>query len=92
MEQLKLVCLSRETALPRRFASKPPLMKILLLVVGWCLLFVLSWPIALLALVLAPLVWLMSLPFVLLGIALGGVFALLRAIVMLPARLLGHRG
>ncbi len=66
-------------------------MKALLLFVGWCLLFVLSWPVALLALVLAPLVWLLSLPFRLLGIAVDTVFGLLRAVLMLPARLLGHR-
>ena len=66
-------------------------MKVLLLFVGWCLLFVLSWPLALLVLVLAPLVWLLSLPFVLLGIAVRAVFALLGAILMLPARLLGAR-
>ena len=66
-------------------------MKALLLFIGWCLLFVLSWPIALLALVLAPLVWLLSLPLRLLGIALEGVFALVRAVLLLPARLLGHR-
>jgi len=66
-------------------------MKALLLFVGWCLLFVLSWPVALLALVLAPLVWLLSLPFRLLGIAVDAVFGLLRAILTLPARLLGHR-
>lgn len=67
-------------------------MKVLLLFVGWCLLFVLSWPVALLALVLAPLVWLLSLPLRLLGIAVEGVFSLVRAVVMLPARLLGLRG
>ena len=66
-------------------------MKVLLFFVGWCLLFVLSWPIALLALVLAPLVWLLWLPFRLLGLTLGAVFALLRALLMLPARLLGAR-
>jgi hypothetical protein len=66
-------------------------MKALLLFIGWCLLFVLSWPIALLALVLAPLVWLLSLPLRLLGIAFEGVFALVRAVLLLPARLLGHR-
>ena len=49
----------------------------------------LSWPIALLALVLAPIVWLVSLPLVLVGITVGAVFALLRALLMLPARLLG---
>jgi hypothetical protein len=67
-------------------------MKALLLFVGWCLLFVLCWPLALLALVLAPVVWLLSLPFRLLGITFDALFALLRAILMLPARLLGMRG
>lgn len=55
----------------------------------WCLLFVICWPLALLALLLWPLVWLLLLPFRLLGIAVDGVFALLRAVVMLPARVLG---
>jgi hypothetical protein len=55
----------------------------------WLLLFVVSWPLALLALVLYPLVWLLLLPFRLLGIAVGGVFALLKAVLYLPARLLG---
>lgn len=54
----------------------------------WLLLLVVCWPLALLALVLYPLVWLILLPFRLLGIAVGGVFELLRAIVTLPARLL----
>lgn len=67
-------------------------MKVLLLFIGWCLLFVLSWPLALLALVLAPFVWLLSLPLQLLGIAVGAVFALVRALLLLPARLLGWRG
>lgn len=66
-------------------------MKVLLFFIGWCLLFVLSWPLALLALVLAPFVWLLSLPFRLLGVAVGAVFALLKAMLYLPARLLGHR-
>ena len=57
----------------------------------WLLLFVLCWPLALLALVLYPLVWLLTLPFRLVGIAVGGVFAFLRALVYLPARLLGSR-
>ena len=64
-------------------------MKVLILIVGWCLLFVLCWPVALLALVLFPFVWLISLPLRLIGITLGAVFALLRAILFLPARLLG---
>ncbi|MDP1649704.1 MAG: hypothetical protein Q8M01_16090 [Rubrivivax sp.] len=67
-------------------------MKGLLLFIGWCLLFVLSWPLALLALVLAPWVWLLSLPLRLLGMAVGAVFALVRAVLFLPARLLGWRG
>ncbi len=66
-------------------------MKVLILFVGWCLLFVLSWPLALLALVLAPFVWLLSLPFALLGLAVGSVFALIGALLYLPARLLGWR-
>ncbi|MDZ4796549.1 MAG: hypothetical protein SGI92_00195 [Bryobacteraceae bacterium] len=58
----------------------------------WCLLFVISWPLALLALVLYPLVWLLLLPFRIVGIAVGGVLELLWAILILPARILsgGH--
>jgi hypothetical protein len=55
----------------------------------WLLLLVFCWPLALLALVLYPLVWLIALPFRALGIAVDGVFELLRALVMLPARLFG---
>jgi hypothetical protein len=55
----------------------------------WLLLLVICWPLALLALILWPIVWLLSLPFRLLGIAFDGVFSLLRAIVMLPSRVLG---
>jgi hypothetical protein len=54
----------------------------------WCLLFVLCWPLALLALVLYPLVWVLLLPFRLIGIAVHGVLELVWALVMLPARLL----
>jgi hypothetical protein len=54
----------------------------------WCLLLVLCWPLALLALVLYPLVWLLLLPFRLLGIAVDGVFQLLRSLLLLPARIL----
>jgi hypothetical protein len=67
-------------------------MKVLILFVAWCILFVLCWPAALLALVLLPVVWLVSLPFRVIGITVGAAFALLRAILFLPARLLGHRG
>lgn len=54
----------------------------------WCLLFVICWPLALLALLLYPLVWLLLLPFRLVGLAVEGALALVWAIVMLPARLL----
>jgi hypothetical protein len=57
----------------------------------WLLLFVLCWPLALLALVLWPLLWLLSLPFRLVGITFEAVFALLRAILLLPARVLTGR-
>ena len=57
----------------------------------WLVLFVLCWPLALVALVLYPIVWLLLLPFRLIGIAVDGVFSLLRAVVTLPARLLGAR-
>lgn len=66
-------------------------MKVLLFFVAWCLLLVLAWPLAVAVLLLAPLVWLLSLPLRLLGITLDAVFALVRAVLMLPARLLGHR-
>lgn len=55
----------------------------------WILLFVISWPLALLVLILYPFVWLLSLPFRLVGITLEAVFAFLKAILFLPARLLG---
>ncbi len=54
----------------------------------WCLLLVFCWPLALLALILYPIVWLVLLPFRILGIAVGGVLDLLKAIVLLPARVL----
>ena len=55
----------------------------------WVLLFVICWPLAIVALVLWPVIWLISLPFRLLGIAVEGVFELLRAVILLPARVLG---
>ena len=66
-------------------------MNTLLLLVGWCLLLAVSWPLALLVLLLAPLVWLLSLPFRLLGITVSATLALVRALLMLPARWLGHK-
>jgi len=54
----------------------------------WCILFLICWPVALLALVLYPIVWLLLLPFRLIGIAVDGAFAILRALLFLPARIL----
>ncbi len=55
----------------------------------WCRLLVLCWPLALLALVLYPIVWLLLLPFRIMGLAVEGVLGLVRSIVMLPARVVG---
>jgi hypothetical protein len=55
----------------------------------WCLLLIVCWPLALLALFLAPFVWLLSIPFRLLGVCIGATFAFVKAILYLPARLLG---
>jgi hypothetical protein len=54
----------------------------------WLILLVICWPLALLAILFYPLVWLISLPFRFLGIAVGGIFELLRALITLPARIL----
>ncbi len=71
-------------------------MTTLLVFVGWCLLLVLAWPLALLALVLAPFVlmlgWLLMLPFRVIGMVVDALLSLLHALLLLPARLLGHRG
>jgi hypothetical protein len=67
-------------------------MKVLLLFIAWCVLFVLSWPIALIALIAAPVVWILSLPLRLIGVCVESILALLRAVLLLPARVLGHRG
>jgi hypothetical protein len=66
---------------------EPTAMKFLL----WLILFVIAWPIALLALLLYPLVWLLMLPFRIIGISVSGVLETLRAVVTLPARVLGGR-
>lgn len=63
-------------------------MKTLLL---WCVLLVLCWPVAILALILWPLVWLLSIPFRLVGLSFEAIFALLRSILFLPARVMGYR-
>jgi hypothetical protein len=64
-------------------------MKALILFVGWCILFVLCWPLAVLALILLPVVWILSLPFRVVGMTIAAVFALLQTVLFLPARLLG---
>jgi hypothetical protein len=76
------------TQVPRLQISN---MKTFILLIAWCILFVLAWPLAILALILFPIIWLLLLPFRLLGIAVGGVFALIKAVLYLPARLLGYR-
>jgi hypothetical protein len=57
----------------------------------WLLLFVICWPLALLALVLYPIVWLLTLPFRLIGITFAALFAFLTALLFLPARVLGYK-
>jgi uncharacterized membrane protein YgaE (UPF0421/DUF939 family) len=66
--------------------------KFVTFVVAWFVLLVLAWPIAILVLFLLPFVWLIALPFRLVGICVGAVFALLKALLFLPARILGYRG
>jgi hypothetical protein len=67
-------------------------MHFVLVVIAWCLLLAVAWPLALLVLVLMPILWLLALPFRLLGAVVDGAFALIKALVFLPARILGHRG
>jgi hypothetical protein len=77
------------------FATTQPsdaAMKVLLLFITWCVLLVLSWPIALIALIVAPIVWLLSLLLRLIGVCVESILALLRAALLFPARVLGHRG
>jgi hypothetical protein len=64
----------------------------LLIVIGWSILFVLCWPLAVLALLVWPIVWLVSIPLRLVGIGVGAVLALIKTILFLPARILGYRG
>ena len=66
-------------------------MKVLIAAVVWCILFVLCGPLALLVLVLWPIVWLLVLPFRLVGIAFSALFAFMQAILLLPARVLDWR-
>jgi hypothetical protein len=64
-------------------------MKALILFIGWCILFVLCWPLAILALILFPVIWLLSLPLRLVGITVEAVFSLIKGVLFLPGRLLG---
>jgi len=66
-------------------------MKLLLTLVVWTLLFLLCWPLAFLVLIAWPFLWLASLPFRLVGMIVSAALALIKAILFLPARLLGHR-
>jgi hypothetical protein len=66
-------------------------MKIALVLLVWCLLFVVAWPVALAAIVLFPLVWLLALPFRLVAIVVSAALAFVKAVLFLPARLLGVR-
>ena len=66
-------------------------MRILIVFLLWCLLLVICWPLALLALLLFPILWLIALPFRFLGAAVGGLLALVKALFLLPARLLGYK-
>ncbi len=67
------------------------MMKALILFVIWCVLLVLCWPVALAALILLPLIWLIALPFRLAGMVIGATLAFIRAVLYLPARLLGFK-
>lgn len=66
-------------------------MNAMFLFFAWCVLLAVSWPVAILALLLAPVVWLVTLPLRLVGLCVRAAFALIGAILFLPARLLGHR-
>jgi hypothetical protein len=79
--------LNHKPLLVVQWGSEASMIKFLL----WLILLVMCWPLALLALVLYPIVWIVLLPFRLVGVAVEGVFELLRAIVLLPARVLGLR-
>ena len=97
-QQAEVDCLSQILAAFQGYANVAPRkrgetpVKVLLAIVGWCLLLVLCWPLAVLVIVLWPLLWLVSLPLRVVGITFDAMFALLRALLFLPARLFGYRG
>jgi hypothetical protein len=66
-------------------------MSFVLVVIAWCLLFVIAWPVALLAILLLPLLWLLSIPFRVLGVLVSAMLAFIKAVLFLPARVLGYR-
>ena len=76
---------------PCSVLERPNSMKFLLVLLAFALLMAIAWPLALLVLLLAPLVWLVALPFRLLGACVEAVFALVKALLFLPARILGYR-
>jgi hypothetical protein len=67
-------------------------MQFLLVVVVWCLLFAIAWPLALLVLLMLPILWLLSIPFRILGVCVSAMLAFLKALLFLPARIFGYRG
>jgi hypothetical protein len=67
-------------------------MQFVLVVIAWFLLLVIAWPLAVALVVLLPLLWLLSIPFRIIGVLLAAVLAFIKALLFLPARLLGHRG
>jgi len=73
------------------YGRRIDVMKLLILFLIWCGLFLLSWPVALLALIVFPVIWFLCLPFRLVGIVVGAVFAFLKALLYLPARIFGYR-
>jgi hypothetical protein len=91
-ESIKIGSIRRDRGRLRRpLVGKVLELRTLLFIVGWCLLFMLCWPLAVLAVILWPLLWLLSIPFRLVSITFEAVFALIKAILFLPARLFGHR-
>ena len=66
-------------------------MHVLALLLAWIVLLAVSWPLALLVLLLMPLVWLISIPFRIVGVVVDALLALIKALLFLPARILAHR-
>lgn len=67
-------------------------MKLLLVILVWAFLVAVCWPVALILLILWPLLWVLSIPFRIVGIATRALLAFVEAVLFLPARILGHRG